>query len=608
MGGSVSEAPNTLSAQYTYFDVGTDKTTTLLKSMSVNGLTNYHYTYDALGNIQSVYDGSTTTTYAYDELNQLVRVNDPVTQQTHTYEYQNGNILFDHLYDYTEGELPVTPKRSEQYFYENSVWGDMLTGTATVYYSMYGRSASKAQAQSVSTDETYALAKRLLGENCRVKQMPESLLTQKSANQISAYSANTPIISDRMDIESDEIGNPIYFDGISLGWNGRQLQSITDEYTSITYAYNTDGQRVRKVISANDSSDAYTYAYYYNGSILAGQKVTKTENGETTEYTLSFMYDNNSDVFGFTYNGEPYYYVKNAQNDVTLIMNADGVAVVLYQYDAWGNVTQCFDGSEQELSAINPLLYRSYYYDMELGMYYLNSRYYFPTFHRFLNADGFTQTGQGLLDKNMFAYCGNNPVNRIDSSGKFWGAVAAIVLVAVGIASTLGGCSRSEKPKSYSSPDEAAKAFSESVYSSSIYIRHEYSTEIYSRTKNGITTYSYNTPHSGNPHNATVGKRSPRGTTVVAYAHTHPNSNNFSTSDIQVAKKLQIDAYVVGPNLELQCYSFSENLITNLGGISPIELTEEQKASLVTEFRVSWDSHIADGCDFGCDGMQWPTP
>ena len=607
VGGDDLGAPK-LTTEYTYYDTGDNHTTTLLKSMSLNGLTDFRYTYDALGNIQSMYNGASTTTYEYDELNQLVRVNDPVLSETHTYEYQNGNILFDHLYDYTEGELPETPKQSEQYFYENSVWGDMLTGTATVYYSMYGRSASKAQAQSVGTDETYALAKRLLGENCRVKQMPESLLTQKSANQISAYSANTPIISDRMDIESDEIGNPIYFDGISLGWNGRQLQSITDEYTSITYAYNTDGQRVRKVISANDSSDAYTYAYYYNGSILAGQKVTKTENGETTEYTLSFMYDNNSDVFGFTYNGEPYYYVKNAQNDVTLIMNADGVAVVLYQYDAWGNVTQCFDGSEQELSAINPLLYRSYYYDMELGMYYLNSRYYFPTFHRFLNADGFTQTGQGLLDKNMFAYCGNNPVNRIDSSGKFWGAVAAIVLVAVGIASTLGGCSRSEKPKSYSSPDEAAKAFSESVYSSSIYIRHEYSTEIYSRTKNGITTYSYNTPHSGNPHNATVGKRSPRGTTVVAYAHTHPNSNNFSTSDIQVAKKLQIDAYVVGPNLELQCYSFSENLITNLGGISPIELTEEQKASLVTEFRVSWDSHIADGCDFGCDGMQWPTP
>lgn len=30
------------------------------------------------------------------------------------------------------------------------------------------------------------------------------------------------------------------------------------------------------------------------------------------------------------------------------------------------------------------------------------------------------QTGQGLLDKNMFAYCGNNPVNRRDGNGNAW--------------------------------------------------------------------------------------------------------------------------------------------------------------------------------------------
>lgn len=42
-----------------------------------------------------------------------------------------------------------------------------------------------------------------------------------------------------------------------------------------------------------------------------------------------------------------------------------------------------------------------------------------PETGRFLNADGIVQTGQGMLDKNMFAYCLNNPVNMIDSSGMF---------------------------------------------------------------------------------------------------------------------------------------------------------------------------------------------
>ena len=125
---------------------------------------------------------------------------------------------------------------------------------------------------------------------------------------------------------------------------------------------------------------------------------------------------------------------------------------------------------------------------------------------------------------------------------------------------------------------------------------------------NGKTTYNYNKPRAGQPHSASVGNSTPKGTTTVAYAHTHPNSNVFSRADIQAAKNLRIDAYVVGPNLELQRYNLSSASTTNLGVISPIALTDAQRASLVTEFQVSWDAHIAAGCDFDCDRMIWPTP
>ena len=60
---------------------------------------------------------------------------------------------------------------------------------------------------------------------------------------------------------------------------------------------------------------------------------------------------------------------------------------------------------------------RSYVYDDETGLYYLQSRYYDPEIGRFINADVFTSTGQGLLGNNMFAYCNNNPVNYVDPSG-----------------------------------------------------------------------------------------------------------------------------------------------------------------------------------------------
>ena len=71
------------------------------------------------------------------------------------------------------------------------------------------------------------------------------------------------------------------------------------------------------------------------------------------------------------------------------------------------------------LGTYNPLRYRSYVYDTETGLYYLQSRYYNPTLGRFINADAFASTGQGVIGNNMFAYCLNNPVNQIDLRGKY---------------------------------------------------------------------------------------------------------------------------------------------------------------------------------------------
>ena len=64
-----------------------------------------------------------------------------------------------------------------------------------------------------------------------------------------------------------------------------------------------------------------------------------------------------------------------------------------------------------------PFRYRNYVYDTETGLYYLQSRYYDPKVGRFINADAFASTGQGVLGNNMFAYCGNNPVNYEDLTG-----------------------------------------------------------------------------------------------------------------------------------------------------------------------------------------------
>ena len=111
-----------------------------------------------------------------------------------------------------------------------------------------------------------------------------------------------------------------------------------------------------------------------------------------------------------TYNGTPYYYVTNLQGDVVAIMDRYGEIVVEYSYDAWGKLLKTTGSMQYNLGVYNPLRYRGYVYDRELGLYYLQSRYYDPELCRFLNADAFISTGQGELGNNMFAYCLNNPI------------------------------------------------------------------------------------------------------------------------------------------------------------------------------------------------------
>ena len=95
-----------------------------------------------------------------------------------------------------------------------------------------------------------------------------------------------------------------------------------------------------------------------------------------------------------------------------------GVKLVSYVYDAWGNFTVSYhNGGENTYAANNPYRYRGYYYDIDLGLYYLNSRYYDSNTGRFISADEYVYTGQALLGANMFAYCLNNPVNYIDDEG-----------------------------------------------------------------------------------------------------------------------------------------------------------------------------------------------
>ena len=166
----------------------------------------------------------------------------------------------------------------------------------------------------------------------------------------------------------------------------------------------------------------YTDVYTVDGSKILSEQRTDEETGNVIR-TIYYVYDANGQPVGMKYNGVQYWYQKNMQGDVVRILNASGAEVVSYAYDAWGKVLSVSGSLSSTVGAANPFRYRGYYYDTETGWYYLNSRYYDPNVGRFLspdNANLLLASPRALTDKNLYAYCDNNPVMRTDDNGDFW--------------------------------------------------------------------------------------------------------------------------------------------------------------------------------------------
>ena len=125
--------------------------------------------------------------------------------------------------------------------------------------------------------------------------------------------------------------------------------------------------------------------------------------------------------------------------------------MVQYVYDAWGNhAVLDVNGNDltdsSHIGVLNPFRYRGYFYDVETGLYYLQTRYYDPEVGRFVTIDGIDvldTTSDYPNGLNLYAYCFNNPVNASDDEGNIpnwlkW-LIGGVVIIGVGIAAAFTG-------------------------------------------------------------------------------------------------------------------------------------------------------------------------
>ena len=215
----------------------------------------------------------------------------------------------------------------------------------------------------------------------------------------------------------DAGGNPTVLRGMALTWGeGRRLKRIAATAGAVTFAYDSDGKRVRKTSGEN------TTTYYYNGNVLSGL-VRRAAGSTGVGTTVQFVYDTQGKPFMLRLNGKTdYFYLYNGLGDVTGLVDSSNQVVVRYQYNSWGKVTSTQDTSGVSLATLNPFRYRKYVHDPETGLYCLGSRYYDPDVGRFVNADDpstIFAKPQELYSKNLYVYCDNNPIIRKDVQGYF---------------------------------------------------------------------------------------------------------------------------------------------------------------------------------------------
>ena len=437
------------------------------------------YSYDLTGRLVKYRETATgydhSVSYTYDQKNNLTQLTEKLGTDTYTtgYEYDNDNrikkvtadggaagtaddVSVAYTYDgfgrlgSTVIKKGTTTVRSDSYIYNAGAETATATGqirkhtqtltptgiTATTEYEYDANgNITRVTSGGKSTRYTYDSQNQLIREDNQAAGKSWTWTYDKGGNIQSkkeyAYTTGTlgsaqSTVNYTYDstwgdllvsyngtaVTYDTIGNPAALNGRSYTWeHGRELEKVTYLGTQWTNTYDANGLRTKR------ESTGKTYSYVYSGS-----KLTRMTVGNTVLY---FEYDASGTPVAMRVGDEVYHYITNIQGDVLGFYNTAGTQVVSYTYDAWGKPLTAADTTGTGLAALNPLRYRGYVYDAETGLYYLQSRYYDPEVGRFINADAFVATGQSLLGYNIFAYCGNNPVIRIDPNGLDYRAVGA---------------------------------------------------------------------------------------------------------------------------------------------------------------------------------------
>jgi len=175
---------------------------------------------------------------------------------------------------------------------------------------------------------------------------------------------------------------------------------IRDWETAVNYKYDTSGRRIKKKV------DNYTIRYLYDGGNVIGEY--DINDNLLRKYIHGARVDEPVCMINVADSSAVYFYHYDGLGSVVALSDSSGDSCQSYEYSAYGQVAV----SDPNFTA-NPYMFTGRRFDFETGIYLYRCRYYNPYIGRFLQTD-LIGYGDGI---NWYAYCGNNPIGRVDPSG-----------------------------------------------------------------------------------------------------------------------------------------------------------------------------------------------
>jgi len=408
-GDLVHAANSTAVVDVAYDDAGNPTSTTSRGTATSPQPTVTHtYTYDAMGNRQSVTGPGGTIRYDRDSDLRLQAITDPASGA-----FQYG---YDALSRVTSLSRPngvvdtLAWSPSNDLLSRASSLGAAVVGRSDYGYDAVGRRTSATDLNGTA-NFSYDPLGRLAGATYPAGSgtADESYTYDAAGNRTSAvgsppgtfvYDRNRLLQDGAATYTYDAQGNVLTRTDRATGgltqyaWDaeGRLVAVGLPDGSQETFRYDPFGRRVEVAHGAQVTRYSYDDlvidAEYDGANALVATHV----HGQTADAILES-----------TRGGQRLFHLVDGLGSVTAITDQTGSVVARYGYDAFGN--QHATGS-----AVNPFTFTGRERDAASGLYYYRLRTYDPRTGRFLSADP-------LPSANPYPYAANDPLNRTDPSG-----------------------------------------------------------------------------------------------------------------------------------------------------------------------------------------------